>query len=133
MCSGTRSRGVGRGGGGGGVGGSTGGRWGNVLQSRSANLIAGWLCRLAQAREAAQQLARGSVQQVQPVLARLADQQGVTQQLDDSDDSLHSATADVVFADEEEVPQVSLIGRRVAFCSMSSECAADAYFACRAC
>lgn len=96
-----------------------------MIQSRSANLIAGWLCRLAQAREAAQQLARGSVQQVQPVLARLADQQGMTQ-LDDSDDSLHSATGDEVFADEEEVPQVSLIGPRVTFCSMSSECAANA-------
>ena len=46
------------------------------------------------------------MQQVEPVLARLADQQGVSQQVDDS---LHSATGDVVLADEEEVPQVSLV------------------------
>ena len=45
------------------------------------------------------------MQQVEPVLARLADQQGVSQQVDDS---LHSATGDEV-ANEEEVPQVSLI------------------------
>ena len=64
-------------------------------------------CRLSQAREAAQQLARGTVQQVEPVLARLADQQGMSQQVDDS---LHSATGNEVLADEEEeVPQVSLI------------------------
>ena len=46
------------------------------------------------------------MQQVEPVLARLADQQGVSQQVDDS---LHSATGGEVFAGEEEVPQVSLI------------------------
>lgn len=68
----------------------------------SANLVAFCLCRLSQAREAAQQLARGTVQQVEPVLARLAVQQGVSH-------ALHSATGDEVLADEEEVPQVSLI------------------------
>ena len=73
----------------------------------SAKLVACCLCRLSQAREAAQQLARGTVQQVQPVLARLAGQQGVSQQVDDSQ---HSAEGDEVFAgEEEEVPQVSLI------------------------
>lgn len=62
------------------------------------------MCRVSQAREAAQQLARGTMQQVEPVLARLADQQGLTQHLDDS---LLSHTSDEILPNEEEVPQVS--------------------------
>ncbi|KAL3150757.1 hypothetical protein ABBQ32_000532 [Trebouxia sp. C0010 RCD-2024] len=65
-----------------------------VLQMESAQL--------RQSREAAQQLARGTWQGVEPVLARLADQQQVHEQVDDA---LHSATSDAAIPDE-EVPQV---------------------------
>ncbi|KAL3137671.1 hypothetical protein ABBQ38_004946 [Trebouxia sp. C0009 RCD-2024] len=57
---------------------------------------------LRQSREAAQQLARGTWQGVEPVLARLADQQQVHEPVDDA---LHSATSDAAIPDE-EVPQV---------------------------
>ena len=69
------------------------------------------VCRLRQSREAAQQLARGTVQQVEPVLARLADQQGVSEQVDDST-TLHSSISQEVVSDE-KVPQVSLISLTV--------------------
>lgn len=62
---------------------------------------------MRQSREAAQQLARGTWQQVEPVLARLADQQQVPEQ---QEEALQGAASDELIPDE-QVAQVSLVTR----------------------